>query len=185
MEILEFFQHIKIPVTVVHVIAVVFGMGGALVSDLLFNFFSKDKKLNSTEIYTLSILKNIVFYSLIAIVLSGITIFFSDIEKYAHSAKFLAKMSILLMLLVNGYVLDKHIWPHLLNNNFFTVRKERTTRRMAFACGAISVISWLSVCALGVLDKLNMSYGLIISLYLAIIAFGVIVALLIEKRELN
>jgi len=185
MEIIEFFQNIKIPATVIHVIAVVFGMGGALVSDLLFNFFSKDKKLNGTEISTLSVLKHIVFYSLMIIILSGIAIFLSDMEKYIRSVKFLSKMSILLVLLVNGYVLDKHIWPHLLNNNFFTARKERTTRKMAFACGAISVISWLSVCTLGVLDKLSISYGLIISLYLTVIAFGVAVSLLIEKRKFN
>jgi hypothetical protein len=185
MEITEFFQIIKVPATVVHVIAVVFGMGGALVSDILFSFFSKAKKLNTTEISTLSILSNIVFYSLIVIVISGITIFLSDVERYMHSAKFLAKMSILLVLLINGYVLNKAVWPHLLNEGFFVLKKERSIRQLAFACGAVSVVSWLSVCTLGVLNKLNMSYSTIISVYLLILLFGVVVSLRMEKKEFD
>ncbi len=185
METIDIFQYIKNPAIVVHVLSVVLGMGAALVSDILFNFFSKDKKLNETEISTLSILKNIVFYGLILIVLSGGVIFLSDVEKYASSEKFLAKMSILLVLLVNGYILNKYVWPRMLREEFFTSVAERNTRRVAFACGAVSVISWVAVCTLGVLNRLAMSYQFIIASYLAIIAFGVFVALIIERKELN
>lgn len=185
MEFTEFFQIIKTPATVVHVLAVVLGMGSALVSDLLFSFFSKDKKLNPTQISTLSILAKVVFYGLVIIIISGIALFLSDIERYMNSAKFLAKMSILLVLLVNGYILNKNVWPRLLGENFFTDIKERGIRRLAFACGAISVVSWLSVCTLGVLNRVNMSYGNIVSIYLAIVIFGIVVSLFMEKREFN
>lgn len=185
MEIVEFFQYIKIPVTVIHVIAVVFGMGGALMSDILFSFFSRDKKLNPTEISTLSILKKVVLYALIIIILSGVVIFLSDVSKYINSVKFLAKMSILLVLVINGYFLNKYIWPYLLNKNFFILKRERNIRRLAFACGAISIISWLSVCALGVLDSLNFSYSFVILTYVCITSFAVTVSLIVEKRELN
>ncbi|HEY4502823.1 MAG TPA: hypothetical protein VJC14_00075 [Candidatus Paceibacterota bacterium] len=185
MEFTEILQYVKTPVTVAHVLAVVLGMGAALTSDILFSFFSKDKELNATEISTLSILAKIVSYGLILIALSGIIIFLSSPEYYLNSAKFLAKMSILLVLIFNGYVLNKYIWPHLLNKDFFTSEKERGTRRLAFVCGAISVVSWLSVCTLGVLNSLNMAYGLIMGIYLSIICFGSIVALLVERKELN
>ena len=185
MDNIDIFEYIKNPAIVLHVLSVVLGMGSALVSDILFNFFSKDKKLDATEITTLSILKNIVFYSLIVIVISGGTIFLSDIEKYTSSSKFMAKMSILLILLVNGYVLNKYIWPRMLGEGFFTSVAERNTRRVAFACGAVSVISWIAVCTLGVLNRLAMSYQFIMLSYLGIILFGVIVALIIEKREMN
>jgi uncharacterized membrane protein YsdA (DUF1294 family) len=185
MEITEFFQVIRTPATVLHVIAVIFGMGGALVSDILFSFFAKDKELNPTEISTLSMLSKIVLYSLVVIVFSGAILFLSDMEGYMQSSKFLAKMSILFVLLLNGYLLNKYIWPHLLNKDFFTTDSERNTRRLAFACGAVSVISWLSICTLGVLDRLPISYGVIISIYFAVILFGVMVALFVEKRELN
>ncbi len=185
MNNIDIFEYIKNPAIVLHVISVVLGMGSALVSDILFNFFTKDRNLNETEITTLSILKNVVFYSLIIIIISGVTIFLSDVEKYTSSSKFLAKMSILLILLINGCVLNKYVWPRMLGEGFFTSVTERNTRRVAFACGAISVISWIAVCTLGVLNRLAMSYQFIMLSYLSIIAFGVFVALIIEKREMN
>ena len=45
METIEFFQYIKTPATVLHVVSVVVGMGAALVSDVFFSFFSADKRL--------------------------------------------------------------------------------------------------------------------------------------------
>ena len=185
MEVIEFFEYIKTPTTVVHVVGVIIGMGSALVSDILFSFFSKDKNLNTTEMRTLLILKDIVFYNLILIVFSGSIIFFTNIEGYLGSVKFMAKMSILLVLLINGYVLNKYILPHLLNKNFFKSKKEKTIRKLAFVCGAVSVISWLFVATLGVLDNINMSYSLIISGYLFVVFLGTSVSLMIEKKEFN
>ncbi len=182
---MEIFQEIKIPATILHVVSVVFGMGGALVSDLLFSFFSKDKNLNKTEITTLSILSSVVFYSLILIILSGIVIFLSNTEKYMNSDKFMAKMTILLVLCINGYFLNKYVWPHLLKRGFFTAKKERSIRKIAFFCGAVSVISWISVCALGVLDSSPIPYIYMIAIYGAIILAGGIIALSLERKELN
>ena len=185
METIEFFQYIKTPATVVHVVSVVVGMGAALVSDVFFSFFSADKKLNKTEINVLSLLSKIVSYALVVIVISGVAIFFSDLEKYMHSAKFMAKMTILLILVLNGFVLNNYVWPHLLQKNFFTVKKQLPVRRVAFAAGAVSVVSWLSVCALGVLDTLVFSYVYIVSVYAIVVLIGIIVALFVEKTEFN
>jgi hypothetical protein len=185
MELAEFFQNIKTPATILHVLGVVVGMGSALASDGLFSFFAKDKKLNKTEISTLSILSKIVFYSLILITVSGVAVFLSDPEKYMDSIKFMAKMSILAVLLINGFVLNKYVWPHLITKNFFTVRNERGMRKLAFACGAISVVSWLSVFVLGMLPSISISYGMIIAIYFLIILFGISVALAVEKKEFN
>lgn len=182
---IEFSESVRVPATVVHVIAVVFGMGGALMSDLLFTFFSKDKKLNKTEVSTLTILRSVVSYGLLAIIISGVFIFLSDMDRYMSSAKFLAKMSILAVLILNGVVLNKYIWPHILNRNFFTLKRERNIRRLAFASGAVSVTSWLAVCALGTLKKVPMLYGEIMCIYLVILLVAISVALFIEKRELN
>ncbi len=185
MEILDIFQIIKVPMTVAHVLSVVLGMGAALVSDALFSFYAKDKKLNETEIYTLSILSKIVFYGLILITITGAFIFLSDVEKYTHSTKFLVKMSILFVLLINGYFLNKIIWPHLSDDNFFIVDDKRNIRRLAFACGAISVISWLAVCSLGVIDSIKYNYPTIMFSYLILTIFGILFALVVERLELN
>lgn len=183
MEFIEILKEIKVPVTIVHVVSVVIGMGAALMSDVLFSFFSKDKKLNKTEISTLEILSKIVFYSLFVICISGIFIFLTDIGKYANSSKFLSKISILFILILNGYVLNTYIWPHLLGKKFFILKKEKNIRRLAFVCGSISIISWLSVLGLGVLDSLAINYLTLMGTYLLAITLGSIVSLVVEKFE--
>ena len=182
---IEFFESVRVPATVAHVLAVVFGMGGALMCDLLFTFFSRDKKLDKTEINTLTILRSVVAYGLLTIIISGAFVFLSDTEKYMASAKFLAKMSILAVLILNGYLLNKYIWPHILDRAFFTLKKERNIRRLAFASGAVSVTSWLAVCALGTLKKVTMPYSEIMLIYLGVVTIALLCALYLERRELE
>jgi len=99
---MEIFSTIVPASTVVHVLAVVIGMGAALSADLLFHFFSKDKHFSFVELRTLGILSKTVWYSIIIIIVSGIFLFLSDTEKYLDSSKFLAKMTIMGILLING-----------------------------------------------------------------------------------
>lgn len=174
---------VKMPVTALHVVSVVVGMGAALMSDILFNFYAKDKKLNDTEKRTLSILSKVVWFGLIAICLTGVIIFFTDTAKYMASDKFLAKMTILGVLLLNGIMLNYRVWPHVLEKNFFSSNKQNLTRRLAFFGGAVSVISWISVCALGVFDIAPSTYGNIMAFYLITILFGGFVALITEIRS--
>ena len=104
MQAIDFFGAIKPAAVTLHLLGVILGMGGALISDILFSFFSRNKKLNPSEIVTLTILRKIILYGLWVIILSGIALFLSDPEKYLSSVKFLAKMSIVLVLVVNGWV---------------------------------------------------------------------------------
>ncbi len=169
--------------TVAHVLAAVFAMGAALASDVLFNFYRADKKLSRMELRTLAILSRFVWYGLIAVIVSGVALFLSDVDYYLASVKFLAKMTIVGILIVNGIILDRFVWRHLSHTGFFVSRREKTMRRVAFACGAISVISWVSVLTLGVLDSVQFSYGAVMALYGGIVAVGIIVAFIIERFE--
>lgn len=160
-------------------------MGSALISDLLFNFYAKDKVLNRTEISTLNILSGIVWYGLLGLVISGFMLFFSDPSKYLISVKFIAKMSVLFVLVVNGYLLSKKIWPHLRNKKFLVSKKEKKFRRWAFIGGTVSIVSWFTVLTLGVIKSSPLSYLGIIGLYFLILLIAIPVALAIEKREFN
>jgi hypothetical protein len=184
METIElFFGNYKAPFTILHVLAVVFGMGAALVSDFLFNFYTKDKELSKTEISTLSILSKIVLTALPLIILSGVALFLGNIDKYLSSAKFLVKMTLMVILLINGFILDKYIWSHLINKKFFTSPKERKFRMLSFICGATSAITWLFICGLGVLDSVPLSYWQLLGVY-TVLLFGTFpIALAIEFKE--
>ncbi len=180
---IEFFNYIKVPVTVLHVIAVVCAMGAAFAADILFNFYRADKKLSRMEMSTLAILSRIVWYGLFIIVISGFVIFLSDVARYLASAKFLAKMTIVGILIVNGIVLDRYVWRHMLHGGFFTARREARARTVAFICGAISIISWISALTLGMLHELSSSYNTIMIVYGIIVTIGIIISFLVERFE--
>lgn len=116
--------------TVIHVLSVVIGMGAALISDILFNLFTKDRELEKLETKILKLLSRIVLISLPLIIFSGFAIFGSNVDKYSNSAKFLAKMTIMIILLINGLILDTYIWSHLLKKKFFTSTKEKRFRQL-------------------------------------------------------
>ena len=183
MESLPLFAEIKIPMTVVHVLSVVFGMGSALLSDILFTFYSRDRKLTSHEIHTLGILSRVVWFSLIFIILSGIGLFLSDVPRYMSSVKFLGKMSIMLVLLVNGFFLDRYIWPRLGTRSFLTAQKNASLRKTAFICGAISVFSWISICILGVLSSVPLTYHQLMAIYAGVLLVAIPGAILVEYFE--
>ena len=183
MESLPLFADIKIPLTIVHVLSVIVGMGSALLSDILFTFYARDKKLSSHEIHTLGVLSRIVWFGLVFIILSGVGLFLSDIERYMSSVKFLGKMSIMLVLLVNGFLLDRFVWPRLGARSFLTSHKNASLRKIAFLCGAVSVFSWISVCILGVLNSVQISYHELMAIYAGVLLVVLPGALIVEHFE--
>lgn len=179
--IIAFFVSIKTFSMILHVLSVVMGMGGALIADLLFSFYTKDKKLRPSEIKTLALLSKVVWYSLLAIIISGSFVFLSDPAKYMASAKFLTKMSIIGVLTFNGVVLGNIVWPHVVARSFFFSPKEKFMRQLAFSCGAISVTSWIASCILGTMSKVPMTYSALMSIYLILILGAVSISLIVES----
>ena len=181
MESIQFFADNKIIFVVLHVLSVVMGMGSALISDLLFNFYSKDKHLNDGEIKTLKFLGNAVWVSLVFIILSGLAIFFSDPYKYEHSQKFISKMTIMALLLLNGLFLHVFVAPHFEDKGLLKFKNKRPVRQIAFACGAVSLLSWTVVCVLGTLKSIPIHASNFLMIYLGFVFLAVIFSLFVEK----
>ncbi len=183
MEFFALLSVIKTPVTILHILSVVVGMGAALSSDVLFAFYSKDKKLNPTELKTLTALSHMVLFGLIFIILTGTMLFLSNVPQYLVSVKFLVKMTIVVILLINGFILHTYIWKHLTRKGFLTLKREGFIRKVSFACGAISIISWIFILILGVLHSVSVTYSFLIALYLVVLMCGISTALLIEHKK--
>ncbi|MEN9551763.1 MAG: hypothetical protein RI935_140 [Candidatus Parcubacteria bacterium] len=182
MTSITFFAIYKQLFTILHVLCVIIGMGAALVTDILFSFFASNKTLSSFEIKIIRLLSKVVTLALVGIVLTGITIFLSDPLRYMASAKFLTKMSIVLILCINGYLLHRFIFSRLSEKDFLIKRKTSSVRKMSFVLGAVSLISWVSAMSLGVLDKINLSYTTAFSLYLVVLVFGAMISQVIAKK---
>ena len=156
-------------------------MGAAFSADILFHFFTADRKLSQAEVRTLSILSRTVWYGLLALTVTGAGIFLSDPAGYLASAKFLAKMTVMVILVLNGVILDRYVQTRLLGKGFFTAPQQAFARRVAFICGTVSVVSWISILALGVIDGVTSSYASILTLYAGILGALILASLVVER----
>ncbi|MBP6858353.1 MAG: hypothetical protein KBC33_00800 [Candidatus Pacebacteria bacterium] len=183
MEISELFFSLKPYIVAVHAASAIAGMGAALTSDIMFSFYSRDRIFDEREQRVFENLSRIIWISLIAIIITGAALFLSDPVVYSASTKFLVKMTIVLALTLNGIVLSRWIQPHIAQEGFLTSSTQRHARRIAFACGAISLTSWSLAFILGMIDSIPLSYtGAIIS-YLGLIGIAAFCAILIEHHS--
>ncbi len=185
MEPVAFIANYKHFFVIAHVLFVVLGMGSALVTDILCLRFGFDKKLSRFEVSTVRFLSQVVTISLVGIVLSGATVFLSDPERYLNSVKFLTKMTIVLALCVNGVLLHRFVFRHIGDKNILTSPRARTMRKIGFALGAVSLVSWISALSLGVLLHISVSYDIAILVYLGVVLTAVALSQIVESALLE
>lgn len=166
-----------------HVFSVVLGMGAALISDYLFSAFASDFRINKFEHSTFRKMSKLVWVSLYAIVFSGIGVFLSDITKYSHSDKFLTKMTVVFVIIINGYLMKRLLEPvlHKLKLDAEFTFHKITLRKKAFILGAISGASWLSAFVLAMLKNLPYTYFQMICVYGLVVLGAIIMAQIVEK----
>lgn len=169
----------------IHLLGVVIGLGGALFSDVLFLTSIKKRKLTTSEVRIIQLAGHFVVFGLMVLIISGVLLFSTNIEKYLYSAKFMAKMSIVFVLFLNGLVfhyfhipkITKHVETNLMDAPSF-----RSSWWFLLIGGAISAPSWLLAFMLGFIKKLPYSYGEIMGVYVLILAASITGALFMGSR---
>jgi hypothetical protein len=164
---------------IAHVFGVVVGGGAALVGDGVFLASARDGRLSKTELKFIRLTSAMVWTGLLLITITGLGIFALDVEKYSASAKFLAKMTIVGVLIANGILFHLSHIPRMLRHTgeFFTSSDEFMRKRsIMLASGAVSGSSWISAFILGSLHKVPYSYGVIMASYLVIVAVALVVS---------
>lgn len=185
MEAVPFISENKHIFVIGHVLFVVLGMGSALVTDILCFRFGFNKKLSRSEVSTIRFLSGVVTISLAGIVASGATIFLSDPERYIDSVKFLTKMTIVLALCINGWLLHRFVFSHIGDKNILTSPRARALRKIGFALGAVSLVSWVSALSLGVLLHVSVSYDTAILFYGIALVVAIMISQVVESRLLE
>lgn len=184
-ETIEFFNSYKHISVITHVLSVIVGMGAALVSDIFFNSFIKDKRISNHESKILGTLSTIVWVSLFFIALCGLALFISDPLKYSTSAKFLVKMTIVVVIIINGYAFWRLIHPALRKLNFTDNNmrhKYVKLRKASFAMGAVSLASWVTAFILGMIGHIPLTYLEAIAGYTILCFGGILFSQLMEYK---
>lgn len=170
--------------TIFHFLGIIIGMGGALMSDAIFFSSISDEKVSHTEMRFLRLGGRVVWLGLIIAIISGVLLFSLNPEKYWASSKFLAKMTIVIVIALNGFLfhiihiprLHRHIGHHFPSSDEFM--------RMApllIASGAVSVISWAFALILGSLRSLPYSYASIMIVYIATLFISIVIATSLKR----
>lgn len=181
----DFFFEYKTVFQLVHLLGVVIALSGAVLSDTAFFDYSSDSKITGEEISRLRKQSWMVILGLVIIILSGICIFLSDVPRYTHSPKFLAKMTIVAILLINGFILHNRHLPYLVRTvgvDFNTLKSFPRRRVELVVTGAVSNASWVSALALGTIPSLPFDYFTIMSVYISFLCVTILGTLLLRKR---
>lgn len=173
------------PFTILHLFGVVLGAGGAFASDWIFLTSVRDGRISRTEARFIKLSSRMVWIGLAIIVLSGLGLFWSNPAGYLAAPKFLAKMTIVGIIILNGLIFHFSHLPriHRHTNEHFPSSDEFMRRRsLLVASGAVSLTSWASALILGAWRGLPYSYHNIMLSYLLIVAIAVCVALLMPHK---
>ena len=162
--------------TIIHLAGVAIGVGSATVTDVLFFRFLRDYRISAEESGIMQALSQVIWFALFLLVLSGIALFVPSADRLIVSGKFITKMLGILVLVVNGFVLNIIIAPKLAEISFSDENSPELgkLRKLSFACGAISITTWYFVFILGALRGITFPFYPVLGVYAFLIAGAVI-----------
>lgn len=180
-------QQYKFFFVVLHLVGVGVGLGGATASDILFFKFLKDLRISHRESDVLRTLSQLIWFGLALLVVSGLGLYLGDIERLNASSKFLVKATVVAVIIVNGAFLNLKIAPELIKISFGSstlpaARKLHMLRKLVFALGAVSFVSWYCALILGALPFVPLPYWQLLAVYVLILMVAITVSQQMERR---
>ncbi|MBI2635219.1 MAG: hypothetical protein HYW79_01600 [Parcubacteria group bacterium] len=173
-------------IVVGHILGVALGLGGATITDIFFFKFLKDFRISEWEADVMRTLSQVIWFALALLILTGLGLYLPEAQELNQSAKFLVKMIAIAVIIVNGAFLNLLIAPKLVKISFGEKHEHQPgelhhERKIAFALGAISIVSWYSAFILGVLRKLPIEFSSLLLIYLIILSVAIVVSQLMER----
>lgn len=172
------FAQYKGLIVLFHAIAAAIGVGAVTITDVFFFRFLKDYRISHDEAAIMRVLSDVIWFALGLLVLTGIGLFVPESGALLVKAKFVMKMLIVLVLIVNGIILNLVVHPRLVEISF----GERPVghpgelhflRKLAYALGGVSIVSWYSVFILGSLRNVPLGFEVLLGIYAALIVVAV------------
>ncbi len=165
-------------VVILHAFAAALGVGAVTMTDLLFFKFLKDYRISHDEASIMDTLSDVIWFALVLLVVTGIALYIPSSEALLISTKFMAKMVVVGVIIVNGVALNMLVAPKLVKISFGEEYVEHDgemhqLRRLGFALGAVSLTSWYVTFVLGSLRSIPISSIAILGIYLVVLCVAV------------
>ncbi|MBI4021734.1 MAG: vitamin K epoxide reductase family protein [Candidatus Andersenbacteria bacterium] len=171
----------------IHLLGLALGLGGATTTDILFFRFLRDWRISAHEADIMRVLSQLIWFGLAVLVMSGLGLYLPQAAVLNESAKFLVKMVVVSVIIVNGAFLNLVVSPRLVTISFGQDQAPNAAglkrwRRLAFALGAVSATSWYSAFILGLLRTSPWPFWGLLLIYLALLGGAVIGGQVLERR---
>ena len=155
---------------ILHLIGLAIGVGAATVADIMVFRFLKDFHISRWETKVLKTVSIMIWVGLAILILSGIGIYLQNTVRYNFTVKFLVKMVIVGIIILNGILLNLYITPRLVKLDFAD-HQLSFVKRITFASGAISMTSWYTVLILGALrNDVPLTFMQLLAVYLFLLS---------------
>jgi hypothetical protein len=170
----------KTLVVYVHLIAACVALGITFIQDLALAR-SKGSALSPQAVLELKNAADIVIKALIVLWVSGaglITLgYLENPEQYLLNQKLWAKIAVVTLLTLNGIILHYYSFPKVTGSSGL-LGLSFTEQNMVALTGAVSSVSWLFACFLGIARPWNytLSFSFIMCIYIALIIGAFVVA---------
>lgn len=170
-----------------HLFGFAIGVGGATITDVFFMKFLKDFRISRTEADFMRTLSRILWAGVIILAVTGLGLFLLDAGRLITSAKFISKMTVVLVLLLNGCFLHYAVTPSLRRIAFHVdpsplAEQFRRIRQRAFIAGGISIVSWYYAFFLAISRFPTATISAYLSLYILLLVISFAGALLMDER---
>ncbi len=175
-------------IAITHTLSTALGVGAVLVADIFLIKFLKDYRISYSESEVLNILSQIVWFALGVLIITGIALFLPMSLVYLVKTKFIAKIFVAGIIIVNSIVLNLLIAPKLVKASFNgkgDTPELQNLRRMAYAFGAVSIISWAVTFLLGLIRSVPFTSSQIIIGYVVLILIAVIVSQYMDYKTVR
>jgi hypothetical protein len=161
----------------IHLLGLAMGLGGTLVVDIMFTHFMRNYAISARESVIMHLISQMIIFGIFLLILSGVALYLPAAESFNENPRFIMKMIVVLIVIINGGVLNLYLTPKMKKISLVDEEKHRyeTLTRISFALGAISIVSWLAAFLLALLKDLfsmPLLYLLIGYLVLLLVAAG-------------
>lgn len=187
IELVPLLAKYKTFIVILHALAAAIGLGAATVTDIFFFRFLKDYKISTGENEMMKTLSNVIWFALGLMIVTGVGLFLPESERLLESSKFLTKLVAVGVVIVNGIFLNFVVSPRLVDISFGEPHDHKSgelhfMRKLSFALGAVSIVSWYTIFILGSLKSIPVSFGTALSLYVLLLASAITMSQLFDRK---
>jgi hypothetical protein len=164
-------------ITVLHVVSAAIGVGAAAANDSVFMGAIRNRRISHDQFVLIRKASDVLIGGLVILILTGVVLMHLNVALWTMP-HFQAKMTVVLILLINGIVFHARVIPMLKEYSNITMPKQFITSQqwLLAITGSTSAVSWFSALIIAVVGDIGVPYLVYMAIIVAFIIGGSLVA---------